>query len=150
MSARRVAWPTITGDESANAARAKSLVAAAAPALDAPGALRVEVVDRADGYTAPEGEPALAGFHNLKVAAVKGDVIALTRSQSASYSYACKTTNRIDRITDSGQLIYQQRCKFGEREWKLDAKLTFAELPPGVTIEAGDVLTFTSGVCEPR
>ncbi|MEZ4403261.1 MAG: hypothetical protein R3B06_24765 [Kofleriaceae bacterium] len=146
MSARRVAWPTITGDERANRTRADALVAALQPRLETARELRVEAVSKDQGFSPPAEEPKLGGFYDYKVKAIKGDLVTVARDDWSSYDYACKTTNKIDRITDSGKLIYQLRCKTGRREWKVEAKVTFAELPPGVTLAVGDVLEFAADV----
>lgn len=146
MSAKRVAWPTVTGDERAHATRAKALVAAAQASLALDGAARVEVISKLYGLSAPPNEPKLAGFFDLKVTAIKGATATVTGTETDRYPYGCKVTNRIDRITDNGKIIYQQICKYGDHDYRLDAAVTFDELPPGVTLAVGDVLSFAADV----
>lgn len=146
MSARRVAWPTVTGDEDATRAKLAELTKRTGAQLEPRASLRVENLEKTYGFSPPAEEPSLAGFREFKVTAVKGDVITATRTDAERYAYACRTTNRIDRIADDGRLIYQQRCKYGEREFKLTVAATFAELPPGVAPTAGDVISFAADV----
>ncbi|MBK9034161.1 MAG: hypothetical protein IPL61_23350 [Myxococcales bacterium] len=146
MSASRVAWPTVTGDEGATRAKLAELTKRTSAQLEPRAQLRIENVEKTFGFGPPAEEPKLAGFREFKVTAVKGDVITATRTDAERYSYACRTTNRIDRIDDNGRLIYQQNCKSGEREFKLTVAATFAELPPGVTPTAGDVISFAADV----
>ena len=146
MSAKRVAWPTVTGDERAHAARAKALVAEAQARLALKGAARVENIAKLYGLSAPPDEPKLAGFSDFKVTAIKGATATVTRSDTERYAYGCKLTNRIDRIDDNGKLIYQQNCKYGDHDYRIDAAVTFDELPPGLTLATGDVITFAADV----
>ncbi len=146
MSAKRVAWPTVSGDERANQTRAKALVAETQAKLETKPGARLETIEKLFGVSAPGGEPKLAAFRELRVTAIKGDSVKVTRSDSESYQYACRTTNRIDRIDDNNRVIYQQNCKSGARDYRLDADLTFDELPPNITLAIGDVISFEADV----
>jgi hypothetical protein len=146
MSARRVMWPTVSGDERANKARAQTLVKETQAKLATKPGARVENIEKLFGLSAPGGEPKLAGFRDFKVTAVKGGTVKVTRSDTESYQYACRTTNRIDRIDDNNRVIYQQNCKWGAHDYRLDAELAFDELPPNVTLAVGDVINFEADV----
>lgn len=146
MSAQRVAWPTVTGDEKANRTRADQLAAEAQTGFATAAPARIETIEKLYGLSAPEGEPKLAGFRELEVTAVKGAMVKVSRTDRESYEYACRTTNRFDHFDDNGHAVYQQICKRGDRDYRLDAELTFEELPPGVTLQVGDVLTFAADV----
>lgn len=146
MSARRVAWPTVTGDEAAVRAKLAEATKQTTAQLTWPSPLRLENIAREYGLDAPDGEPKLAGFNGLKITAVKGDTFTASRTDSERFAYACRRTNRIDRIADDGRIIYQENCKYGDREWKLTVTATFAELPPGVTPAIGDVVSFAADV----
>ncbi len=146
MSARRVAWPTIVGDEAATRAWQKAELAKLAPALELRDPLRVENVEKAYGFGPPAEEPKLGGFRDFKVTKVADGVITATRTDSERFPYGCRTTRRIDRITDDGHVIYQQDCKYGDREWKLVVTARFDELPPGVAPAVGDLIDFAADV----
>ncbi|MCB9560624.1 MAG: hypothetical protein H6708_09475 [Kofleriaceae bacterium] len=146
MSAKRVAWPTVTGDERADRARAEALVRDAQAGLATAPAVRVEAVEKLYGVSAPDAEPKLARFRDYTVAAVDGATVKVTRTDEDTYSYACRTTNRFDHFDDNGHAVYQERCKSGRRTFRVDAEVTFDELPPGVTLAVGDVVTFAADV----
>lgn len=130
-SSKRVAWPTVWGDEKAVRKKAAELVSAAAPTLVA-----AEVkLDRKPEY-----------FSRYTVTGVKGDEIAVKRLDINWYDYACKRTRRIERIESDGRVIYEQKCKSGKSESTTVGALTFAELPPGVTLAAGDELDFHADI----
>ncbi len=139
MSAQRVAWPTVTGDERAVRARHAALVKEAQARFETQEPARVEWIDK--NY----GASGLAGFRDFKVVSVKGSTVKVTRTDKDSYQYACRTTNRIDRI-ENGRFIYQQRCKWGERSYRLDAEVTFDELPPGFAFAPGDSVHFVAEI----
>ncbi len=146
MSARRVAWPTVTGDEAAVRAQVAALVDRTAPMLEAKRPLRIETLEKDFGFGPPEEEPKLAGFRGVTITAVSADGFTATRTESTRYPYACRTTRRIDRITEDGRVLYQQICKYGERTWKLAVTVRFDELPPGVTPMVGDTVEFAADV----
>ncbi len=130
-SAKRVAWPTVTGDDKAVGKRKAELVAAAQPLLSAVRA---------------KADPAPETFFGYAVTAVTGDAIALKRVDRTSYDYACKRTKRIERIDSDGRVIYEQKCKTGKSEATTTATISFAELPPGVAPAVGDELAFHADV----
>lgn len=146
MSARRVAWPTVTGDEDAVRARVEELTARTAAQLELEQPLRVERLEKDHGFGPPAEEPKLAGFHGFKVVAVKGAVVTATRGDGERYPYACRATRRIEQITDDGHVIYQQDCKYGERLWNLTVTVRFDELPPGIAPAVGDLIDFAADV----
>lgn len=145
IKSKRIAWPSVWGDEKAVAATVKQQFAETAKLLETPGGARIETIEKAYGVTFPDGEPKLAGFRAWKVTAVKGDTLKIERVDAASYSYGCVETRKIDRIED-GRIIYRQNCKSGESVFELSATLEIAELPPGTTFARGDVITFTADV----
>lgn len=146
MSARRVAWPTVTGDEAAVRSWSKDQQARAAAALEIKEPLRVENLEKSYGFGPPAEEPKLAGFREFKVTAVKGDTVTATRTDADRFPYGCRTTHRIDRITDDGHVIYQQDCKYGDRTWDVTVTVRFDELPAGVALATGDVISFAADV----
>lgn len=146
MSARRVAWPTVTGDEDAVRNKVAALVDQTEPKLESKRPLRVETLEKDFGFGPPEEEPKLAAFRGFKVTAVKDGVVTATRSDATRYPYACRTTRRIDRITEDGRVLYQEICKYGERTWSLSVAVRFDELPPGVTPAVGDAIEFAADV----
>ena len=146
MSARRVAWPTIVGDQAATRAWQQAELAKLAPALELRDPLRVENVEKAFGFGPPAEEPKLGGFRDFKVTKVADGMITATRTDADRFAYGCRTTHRIDRITDDGHVIYQQDCKYGDREWKLVVAARIDELPPGVTLAVGDLIDFAADV----
>jgi hypothetical protein len=149
-SNRNVAWPTVTGDVKAVAAKTKELVAAAGKTLEHDGDLRIGSIDRVGSVSANEKEPKLAHFSDFVVSAVSragdGAKVTLGRKQSDTYSYACKETRKLERIEDDGRLVYQQKCKYGVTNYTQTATVTFAELPPGFAFAKGDKVDFTADV----
>ena len=145
IKSRRIAWPTVWGDENAVAAAVKQQVAEAGKQLDTPRGLRVEAVEKAFGVSFPDGEPKLASFHDWKVTAVKGTTLTLAKDALENYSYACRETRQIDRI-ENGRIYYRQNCKNGQSIYQLSATVELAELPPGTTFAKGDVVDFMADI----
>lgn len=130
-SAKRVAWPTVTGDEKAVGKRRAELIAATTPRLTA---IRATIA------------PTPEFFHGYTVTAITGDAIAIKRIDRTPYDYACKRTRRIARIDPDGRVSYEQTCKTGRNEITTTGTVAFAELPPGVTPAIGDRLVFHADV----
>jgi hypothetical protein len=139
--ARKLAWPTVWGDEKAVLARVRTLRGETAATLATRGGARVERVEKSHGVTFPEGEPKLASFQAFEVVSISGATLEVTRTDLEHYDYACRETTQIDRI-ENGKIKYRQECKTGKSTWDLAAKVTFAELPPTLTLAKGDVLHF--------
>lgn len=149
-SERNVAWPTVWGDDEAVETRVKALAADAGKALTARDGLRIAVLDDVGGLSFATEEPKLTSISDVVVDSVApaggGVKLTLSRKRSSSYDYACKETRKIDRIDDDGRIIYRRVCKTGERSVTLKATASFDELPPGVTLAKGDILSFTADV----
>ncbi len=139
--ARKLAWPTVWGDEDAVKARVRKLREETTGKLATRGGARVERVEKAYGVTFPDGEPKLASFTDFEVVSVSGTTVKVTRTDLEHYDYACKETNKIDRIED-GKIKYRVDCKTGKSTYELTAEVTFDELPPGITLAKGDRLNF--------
>lgn len=141
--ARKLAWPTVWGDEDAVKARLRTLREETGARLATRGGARVERVEKAYGVSFPEGEPKLASFQGFEVVSVSGAKLKVTRTDLEHYDYACKETNKIDRVED-GKIKYRVDCKTGKSTYELTAEVTFDELPPGLVLAKGDVLHFAA------
>lgn len=139
--ARKLAWPTVWGDEDAVKARTRKLREDTARTLATRGGARVERVEKAFGVSFPEGEPKLASFQAFTVDAARGPDVMVSRTDVEHYDYACRETTKIDRIED-GKIRYRVDCKTGKATYHLVADVRFAELPPGLTLAKGDVIYF--------
>lgn len=139
--ARKLAWPTVWGDEDAVKARLRTLREETGARLATRGGARVERVEKAYGVTFPDGNPKLASFTDFEVVSVSGATVKVTRTDLEHYDYACKETNKIDRIED-GKIKYRVDCKTGKSTYELTAEVTFDELPPGLALARGDKLHF--------
>ncbi len=150
MSERSVAWPTVWGDQKAIATQVKGQIADAGKTLTARDGLRIATISDHGGLDYADEEPRLAAVSDATITAVKpagaGATVALTRTRSSSFSYACRETRQIDRIDDNGRIVYRTNCKFGTTTYTLKVTATFAELPPGLTLAKGDVIAFTADV----
>ena len=145
-----VAWPTVWGDQDAIEGRVKQLVAEAGKALEIRDGLRIGVVRDAEGIDFADEEPKLARVEEATIDKVTpagdGVKLAISRKRSESFAYNCRETRQIDRIEDDGRIVYRSTCKYGDKTFSLQATVTFAELPPGLALAKGDVITFTGDV----
>ena len=91
------------------------------------------------------------GFTVTKVKRVGASVeLTATLVEKSAFSYGCTRSNRVDRVTDAGVVLYEQNCKAGTEEDTKIVQVTIADLPASVSIAKGDqvavfgnVVTFT-------
>lgn len=142
--------PTVWGDDDAVLARVAAMNEATGKALATPPGLRLPLITSIGGLTFDEREPRLAALEDGTIEAVSaagaGVTVTIVRKSAETYAYACKETNKVDHIDDSGRIVYRSLCKSGDKTYTLTAKVTFAELPPGLTLAKGDSLSFTADV----
>jgi len=142
--------PTVWGDEDAIAAKVKALTEASKKALTTPSGVRLPLITSLGGLTFDEREPKLAALEDGTIDTVTpagaGVTVTIVRKSAETYSYACKETNKVDHIDDDGRIVYRSNCKYGDKTYTLTAKVTFAELPPGLSLAKGDSISFTADV----
>ena len=112
--------------------QARSQLAAAKPPL-------TNMAMRANaGYTT---------FHEVAVTRVRADgndtVVDLGRHTEETEDIGCVETNRVDRVDENGRIIYRVRCSgTGKRIHDLAYTVRLHEMPPDLTIQPGDRLSF--------
>jgi len=91
------------------------------------------------GSGADKKEPKLYLANAFKVVSVAGNSLELTKKVTGSFSYNCKTTNKIARIESDGRVIYFENCLTGTSESEYFVHATIADLPEG-GIAKGDTV----------
>jgi len=91
-------------------------------------------------------EPKLVTVHGFEVVAVNthpGRTVLVTRwHDEEPTSYDCRRTNRVLKVDDNGNLIYENICKFGKFEDDQIAEVTFTDLPDALTLQKGDLVWY--------
>lgn len=142
--------PTVWGDREAVARTVAGQLAAHRKTFAVADAIRIPTIELVGGLTFHDREPTLALLTEGTVEAVSrsgdGATLTVTRKKLESYTYACKATSTVEGVGDDGRVRYKQSCKSGDKHYALTAKVTFADLPPGLTLAKGDVVTFSADV----
>ncbi len=72
--------------------------------------------------------------------------LTATLTEKSAFSYGCTRSNRVDRVTDGGVVLYEQNCQTGTSEDTKIVQVTIADLPASVSIAKGDLITVFGNV----
>ncbi len=155
---KAVRWPTSDERDAETKAARASLVAESAAAKTVELPKRLSALFTGDG---PDpADPKLrwlgeaADYTPITVESVasrgEGAEVELATTYEYSTPYDCKTTNQIERIDDNGGVHYVRDCKYKHNKRQHRLTVQFAELPPGLELEKGDLVTLYADLEDKR
>jgi hypothetical protein len=143
-----VKWPTEKKAAAAKQATAKAIEANAAALAPKVKMARVPSLFNGDFGVSPDAklrwiDPTDSGsaakWSPLVVMKVSAATVELETKADRMFPYGCKDTNQLD-TTGSGRTFVQD-CKYKHEIVKHTLSVTFAELPDGIELKKGDVVT---------